>query len=69
MIGDNDTPGEMFSYEDAQTVVSFAKAKGVRRVAFWALNRDQSCGAGDQAPGTCTNLVQAPLDYTDAFLG
>ncbi len=69
MIGDNDTPGETFSYADAQTVVAFAKAKGVRRLAFWAINRDQACGAGDQAPGTCTNLAQDPLDYTDAFLG
>ena len=69
MIGLNDTPTETFTYADAETVVAFAKSKGVRRVAFWALNRDQSCGAGDQAPGTCTNLRQDPLDYTDAFLG
>jgi hypothetical protein len=68
MIGDNDTPGETFSYADAQTVVTFAKNKGVHRLAFWAINRDQSCGAGDQAPGTCTNLAQDPLDYTDAFV-
>ncbi len=68
MIGDNDTPGETFSYADAQTVVAFAKSKGVHRLAFWAINRDQACGAGDQAPGTCTNLAQDPLDYTDAFL-
>lgn len=69
MIGDNDSPGETFSYTDAQTVVTFAKQHGVRRLAFWAINRDQACGAGDQAPGTCTNLAQDPLDYTDAFLG
>ena len=69
MIGLNDTPTETFTYADAETVVAFAKSKGVRRLAFWAINRDQSCGAGDQAPGTCTNLSQDPLDYTDAFLG
>jgi hypothetical protein len=69
MIGANDTPGETFSYADAETVVAFAKSKGVKRLAFWALNRDQACGAGDEAPGTCTNLAQDPLDYTDAFLG
>jgi hypothetical protein len=68
MIGDNDTPGETFSYADAETVVAFAKKNGVHRVAFWAINRDQACGAGDQAPGTCTNLNQSPLDYTDAFV-
>ena len=69
MIGDNDSAGETFSYADAQTVVTFAKQHGVHRLAFWALNRDQACGSGDQAPGTCTNLDQGPLDYTDAFLG
>ena len=69
MIGLNDTPTETFTYADAETVVAFAKSKGVRRVAFWALNRDQACGAGDEAPGTCTDLAQDPLDYTDAFLG
>jgi hypothetical protein len=69
MIGDNDTPGETFSYADAETVVAFAKSKGVKRLAFWALNRDQACGASDDAPNTCTNLAQDPLDYTDAFLG
>jgi hypothetical protein len=69
MIGDNDTPGETFNYADAETVVAFAKKNGVHRLAFWAINRDQRCGAGDQAPGTCANLQQDPLDYTDAFLG
>lgn len=69
MIGDNDTAGETFSYADAETVVAFAKQNGVHRLAFWAINRDQACGAGDEPPGTCTNLDQGPLDYTDAFLG
>ena len=69
MIGANDTPGETFSYADAETVVAFAKKNGVHRLAFWAINRDQACGTGDQPPGDCTNLAQDPLDYTDAFLG
>jgi hypothetical protein len=36
-------------------------------LAFWALNRDQACGAGDAAPSTCTGEQQEPLDYTDGF--
>ena len=69
MIGQNDSPGETFTYADTQTVVAFAHKNGVHRLAFWALNRDESCGAGDTPPGTCTNLTQQPLDFTDGFLG
>jgi hypothetical protein len=69
MIGANGHSGETFSYGDAETVVAFAKKNGVHRLAFWAINRDQACGAGDQSPADCTNLTQDPLDYTDAFLG
>jgi chitinase len=68
MIGQNDVPGEVFSWADSQTVLSFAQKHGVRRLAFWALNRDQACGGGDAAPGACTGEMQQPLDYTDGFL-
>jgi chitinase len=69
MIGKNDSAHEVFSYADAHTVVTFAHNHGVRRLAFWDLNRDQSCGAGDSPPATCTGVSQQPLDYTDGFLG
>jgi Glycosyl hydrolases family 18 len=68
MIGENDSAGEVFSWNDSQTVVAFAHAHGVRRLAFWALNRDESCGTGDAPPDTCSDVSQAPLDYTDGFL-
>jgi chitinase len=67
MIGQNDVPGETFTWDDAQTVLAFAQSHGVRRLAFWALNRDQACGSDDVAPGTCTGEPQQPLDYTDGF--
>ncbi len=69
MIGYNDVAGEVFTYANAQTVLAFAKAHKVGRLAFWDLNRDQSCGTGDTRPDTCTGLTQSPLDYTDAFVG
>jgi chitinase len=68
MIGRNDSPGETFTWDNSQTVIAFAKSKGVGRVAFWALNRDQSCTGGQTPPGPCTGVTQAPLDYTDGFL-
>ena len=69
MIGHNDSAGEVLSYANAQSVVTFAQNHGVHRLAFWALNRDQSCGPGVTPPDTCTGVSQQPLDYTDAFLG
>jgi chitinase len=67
MIGQNDSAGEIFSWDDSQTVLSFAKANGIRRLAFWNLNRDQSCAAGETLD-SCSEVNQAPLDYTDGFL-
>ena len=68
MIGENDSAGETFTYDDSQTVVAFAHKNGVHRLAFWSLNRDQAC-KGDTPPDrTCTGLTQQPLDFTDGFL-
>jgi hypothetical protein len=68
MIGQNDSPGEVFSWNDSQTVVTFAKTNGVHRLAFWDLNRDQACTAEDSPPDTCSEVRQRTLDYTDGFL-
>jgi len=68
MIGRNDVAGETTSLSNVQTVVAFAKANGVHRLAFWALGRDQACGAGDSAPYSCTGVAQSPFAYTAAFL-
>ena len=67
MIGENDSAGETFTYNDSQTVVAFAHKNGVHRLAFWSLNRDQACN-GATPPATCTGLTQQPLDFTDGFL-
>lgn len=68
MIGQNDTSSEVFTYDDAETLVQFARANGVRRLAFWSLNRDQACGPDDTLD-SCSGLRQDPLDYTDALRG
>jgi chitinase len=46
MIGKNDVASEVFSLQDAQILVSFAKEKKLGLLAFWAINRDQP-GSGD----------------------
>jgi hypothetical protein len=44
MIGQNDDSAEVFTEADAQTLVSFASANGLGRLAFWSVDRDQPCG-------------------------
>jgi hypothetical protein len=72
MIGQNDSPAEVFTYDDAVAVRSFAAANGVGRLAFWSLNRDRQCPTAPPpgaAQDDCSGLTQDPFSYTNAFLG
>ena len=71
MIGQNDSPGEIFSVANANTVAAFANANGIGRLAFWSVGRDQPCpgGAGGGASPNCSSINQNPLDFTRIFLG
>jgi len=67
MIGTNDD-NSTFSLDNARTVKSWADANGIGRLAFWSINRDQSCSAyAPQASPTCSGVSQGPLAFTDAF--
>jgi len=52
MIGRNDE-GKTFTQDDAKTVVSYAKSKGIGHLAFWSLGRDN---------GGCPNEKGEPSD-------
>jgi hypothetical protein len=75
MIGVNDD-GSTFTLADAQSVEGWAASNGIGRLAFWALTRDQSCGAASgaarpaaaSASPTCSGVSQSPLAYTSAFV-
>lgn len=70
MIGQNDTPDEVLSLDDAQRLVRFARERGVGRVSMWSLNRDQQCGAqvGSATVSTvCSGVAQAPLAFSQVF--
>ncbi len=70
MIGQNDTPGEVLSLDDAQQLEQFARDRGVGRVSMWSLNRDQQCGAqvGAATVSTvCSGVAQAPLAFSQIF--
>jgi len=71
MIGENDD-GSMFSLDNAKSVASWAADKGVGRLSFWSINRDQSCssvsaGVHPDASATCSGVDQNPLDFTNAL--
>lgn len=47
MIGPNDTPGETFTLDDANQVVSLGQDKNVAMLAFWQMNNDNSGYTGE----------------------
>ena len=68
MIGQNDDPAEVFTEANAQTLVSFAEANHLGRLAFWSVDRDQSCGGTVNGLPDCTEISQNPLDFTRIFV-
>ena len=77
MIGTNDD-GSTFTLADASTVASWAKQNGVGRLAFWSVDRDQSCSAAaglkpaatihPDASSTCSGVSQSTGAFTAGFL-
>ncbi|WP_329192585.1 MULTISPECIES: cellulose binding domain-containing protein [unclassified Streptomyces] len=69
MIGVNDVAAEVFTVEDAAQLASFARSKGIGRLAMWSAARDRQCagGAKDHADPTCSSVVQEPLAFTKAL--
>ncbi|GGP28179.1 carbohydrate-binding protein [Silvimonas amylolytica] len=58
MIGVNDDPSEVFSTNDASTLVGFARQNGIGLLSYWALQRDRA-GMGskdDYSDTTQTNF-------------
>src|SRR5882762_9942525 len=69
MIGVNDDSAEVFSEANASSVVSFANANGIGRLAFWSVDRDQPCGGSINGLPVCSEISQAKLDFTKIFNG
>jgi chitinase len=66
MIGQNDSSGEIFTTANAQAVLSFAKNKGVGRLAFWEASRDKPCPGGG-AQDTCSGIGGSQWDFSTIF--
>lgn len=67
MVGQNDTQGELFTFEDAVTSAGYARQKGLNLFSMWSLARDFP-GMGDLA--TCSRNPEQTQDYeyTSTFL-
>jgi hypothetical protein len=69
MIGVNDDASEVFTEADAHTLVNFANANGLGRLAFWSVDRDQPCGGSANGLPSCSEITQSALDFTKIFTG
>ena len=68
MIGQNDSPGEIFSLADASTVESHAAQEGIALLSFWSEGRDNGgCPGQTSASSTCSGLSQSSGAFTQAF--
>ncbi len=69
MNGHTDEASETVSQLDMQTILSFAAAHHLGRVAFWSVNRDRACGGVDVSPDSCSGVAQEPLAFTSMLAG
>jgi chitinase len=69
MVGRNDV-GVITQPDDAQKVIDFAKSRGVGRLGFWALGRDNgSCAKKVKAQPNCSGIAQKDYQFTQQFAG
>ncbi|MBV9383048.1 MAG: hypothetical protein JOY82_27485 [Streptosporangiaceae bacterium] len=68
MIGQNDTPGEIFTLADASSVESYAAQQGIALLSFWSEGRDNGgCPGTTTAESTCSGISQGNGAFTQAF--
>jgi chitinase len=65
MIGVNDVSSEVFSLDDARTLVAFARQKRLGLLSFWAINRDQVCAVANLA--NCSEVNTANFQFHQIF--
>ena len=68
LIGQNDTPGEIFSLSNGSQVLSFAQSNHIGELSFWAVSRDNgSCPGNTSDQDTCDGLSQSTYAFTNLF--
>lgn len=69
MIGLNDVASETFTFNDVDTLSTFAKQKGLSMVSFWSLTRDHPCASQWASPiCSSTPLQTKDYQYSQRFL-
>ncbi|XP_054158670.1 chitinase-like [Oppia nitens] len=64
MIGVNDCCGALFTLNDAQQLLQYARTNRIGRIGFWSLNRDQQCpGGSQQLSATCSGVQQSSYQF------
>ncbi|GAA1948785.1 carbohydrate binding domain-containing protein [Kitasatospora viridis] len=59
--------GETTTVADAQNVQTWATAKGINTLAFWALQRDNGGCTGTAGSDTCSGIAQNTWDFSHAL--
>ena len=65
MIGHNDDT-EVFSLDNATTLIAYAKQKKLGLVSFWAIQRDEQCPAGVDL-NLCTGVNASAFQFNQIF--
>ncbi|MBV9258546.1 MAG: chitinase [Ktedonobacteraceae bacterium] len=68
LIGQNDTPQEIFTLNDAKLVLNFAQQNHIGLLSFWEVSRDNgSCPGNTSDQDTCSGLSQSTNAFTNIF--
>lgn len=65
MLGQNDNPSEVFTFADAQQVLTFAQQNHLGELGFWDVTRDGNACTGGLS--SCTNIPQTPYQFSKLF--
>jgi len=68
MIGLNDVSPEVFTFNDAYTLLSAAQQNGIGFLSIWSATRDKPCPRRQVVSPTCSGVDQGPWDFTHLFL-
>ncbi|WP_331489957.1 polysaccharide lyase family 7 protein [Streptomyces sp. Go40/10] len=67
MIGVNDTPGEVFTTQDAERLAEFAVDKGIQQLSYWAVGRDKACPDTGRLSDSCSGTPQQDHQFLKTF--
>lgn len=69
-IGLNDISMEVFDQQEAREVLAFAQQKGIGRISFWSLNRDQQSASGklNYVDLKSSSLLRQPFEFSTIYL-